>query len=94
MKPTTFGDSQAAITLAKILDQRDDRNLRRSVSSFWGNYNRGIKEIRAIKNVPIRRSLMIAWRETAVNRIARFSDTEIVTYLRNIVVAKFREHRL
>lgn len=92
MKDTQFGASDAAKTLVRILQSRDDRNLTRRVSSSLGYYFRGVREIAASSlTTQIKRAVLRSWKEGCVERIYANYDREVANFMNNVVVGKYRE---
>lgn len=88
----TFGDSEAAIVLAKILNKKEDANQLSYVSSTWSQYNEYFNHYLEKVDKKYLKTTLSCLRKAFLERV-EFSklDTEVKTYLKNIMVTKFKK---
>jgi len=85
----TYGNSDAAIALTKILNGHP--HCIKTVSRTWGDYTLGMRHIEKIES-PIKYTIMTLWRDRYICIIKdskRFPD-KVRSYFANIVTARFR----
>jgi hypothetical protein len=93
MKDTTFGDSDAAKTLSKILVGPEQKKVRANVTSYWSSYCHMVNEIFNMPDKHVALSLLTLLKENAVKRARERFKGEVQTYVCNITVAKFRDRK-
>ena len=91
MDDATYGKSEAAITLAKIIRKRNNPRYTRKVGNTWDDYVSILNGIGEIKSVNTRRYLARLHKDFSLKliRSKRF-PTEIKSYFNNIVVGRYK----
>lgn len=88
---TPFGSTDAAITLAKIVE--NDRRSRRYVSSTLSEFNHLLVVARQMNDYHISRYVYNLIRDEFLQRIeATDKPLEIKSYLKNVLISHFRKH--
>ena len=88
----TYGKTDAAMTLARILEQRDNPKLNRKVGYIWDECVTMLKSIEQVGNVRNKVALANMFREHVLKAIrSRRFPREVKSYLTNIVVGRFRD---
>jgi len=87
--PYTYGDFEAAVTLAKMVNK--ERFFAKRISKIWVDYTLGMNQIEKIDS-PIKRAIMTLWKDSFIKRIHdnKKIPEKMKSYLSNIVIARFR----
>ena len=86
LDPYTFGDSKAAINLAKILSEPEHRKYSSKVSVFYGRFNQRMMAIYAVRDFSIRQHLSWLIMKDARDKIGSSVMPELVkSHLLNIM---------
>lgn len=89
MDKNTFGNSEAADILVRILNERKDASLQSKVSSFLRDFHIGFNELKKIENRTVRIWFYNLWKEKFEKDADRF-DEEISKFVKNIIVGRCR----
>ena len=89
MDKTTFGDSQAAIDLAKILEKFDNNKYTKKVGRHFERYGKGLSELKFIRDKNIQSFMAILWRDAMLERTENFPD-EIKRFVKNVMAGQYR----
>jgi hypothetical protein len=85
----TYGNSPAAIVLAKLVDQYD---VGHKVGRIWGDCSTGLREIgRSNLSQRSKKQMFCLWRDAYLNRTKRSNlPDEVQHYLNNVIVTRFK----
>lgn len=87
----TFGKGRLAVSLAGILNERNDRYLTNKVGSFFADYNRTLKEVNRVENFQAFEYLLHLVREDFLAKTERWADDPTLqTHMRTFLVAGYR----
>ena len=87
----TFGNSKAAQTLVKILNELDDPKIASKVSYLFHSYNTGLKSIKDIKDRKVRRDLLLMWKNKFIKTVGNKDlPKEVQSYLLNIITRGYK----
>ena len=90
----TFGDSPAAVTLAKLLGQDEYSGCSKRVSKKFSDFARVLKFIDQIEDNEMRRILLNLWvKEGKINIEKAKIDDKIKSYLLNIENTLYKKLR-
>lgn len=88
----TYGKTDAAKTLARILNKRDNPKLNRKVGHIWDECVAILMSIEQVSNPRNKISLANLLRDHMMKTIrSRRFPKEVRSYLTNIVVGRFRD---
>lgn len=89
----TFGDSKAAETLAKILDE--EPHLVRPIGKIYADFCRGLRQIQTgIKDNKLKSRLLAMWTDFFLNDAQkRFADSKCKTFLLNLMQTQLKKAR-
>lgn len=96
MDPYTYGDSPAAITLAKILAS-SPKDIKYKTTRIINRYFKGLKQILKMDDPEIRIYMANLWYEENLKR-ANFNESPNneefpITYIKNVMSMKFKVYQ-
>lgn len=86
----TFGNSQCAENLVKILNEENNPNHAKKVSAFLGHNNIIIKELSNIPNEQVKKELARLYRESLFKNTNTLPE-KIKTHAINLLITKMRK---
>ena len=88
--PYTFGNSQAAVTLAEILNEELNEKYREKVSCFISNHNLLIRHIEDIKDLRTR-AIVGQMLIEKVNSSNMILPDKIKSFMKNVVIGNIKQ---
>lgn len=91
MNQNTFGKTQAANDLVRILEDKATEKTIKTIGKKLTEFNRGLNAILTIKDEKIKTKLLKIWKETNLDITNDLNISKnIISHLRNVELAYFK----
>lgn len=90
MDSTTFGNSECALNLIKILEEEANPVVQKSISRYLVSNNKIIKELAKIEDKQVRLSLSELYRKEIINSQIKV-PSKVLTHAKNILIGRLRD---